>query len=178
MVVSFSTSVDLATDVAIMALPITLLPSLQLNCKKKVGLGVIFSLAALIICAAIVRLTQVVVNVNYAVDLIGLCLWGIVEASTAILVGSLLPLKAFLTRGVKQYVFNVKSSLQIRQTVRRDQRGENSQGLDSPTVVVADFIPLDDVHRSYQLDGGICVQNTFETHIEHNNLSRDNDVAL
>jgi len=92
--VLFSTSVDIATDLMIMALPIALLPSLQLDMRKKIGLGIAFSLALLIICVAIVRMTQVIVADR--VDLVGLAVWGAVETTTAVVVGCLPPLKALL----------------------------------------------------------------------------------
>ncbi|KAJ4166019.1 hypothetical protein NW765_007245 [Fusarium oxysporum] len=60
--VIFSTTVDVATDLMIMALPIAVLPSLQLDKKKKIGLGIAFSLGIIIICVAIVRMSQVIVG--------------------------------------------------------------------------------------------------------------------
>ncbi|EMT69771.1 hypothetical protein FOC4_g10000896 [Fusarium odoratissimum] len=72
--VIFSTTVDVATDLMIMALPIAVLPSLQLDKKKKIGLGIAFSLGIIIICVAIVRMSQVIVGKK--VDLVGLAIWG------------------------------------------------------------------------------------------------------
>lgn len=167
---------DVATDLTIMALPIALLPSLQLNMKKKIGLGVAFSLAVLIICVAIVRMTQVIVNEK--VDVIGLAIWGAVETSTAVIVGSLPPLKALLTRGVRKYASNGKSSQKYGRPVRSNPNDEFSVVSQSRTVMVAESIPLDDLHRSSQKDGGIYVQKMFETHVEYDNSSReDNDEA-
>lgn len=170
--VLFSTSVDVATDVCIMALPIALLPSLQLDLKKKVGLGVAFSLAVLIVCVAIVRMTQVIVNEK--VDLVGLAIWGAVETSTAIVVGSLPPLKALLSRSVKKYS-SKNTSQRYGRGVRSSQRDHFSHGSASRTIMASEPIPLDDMHRSKQYDGGIYVQKMFETHVEYDNSSRDDD---
>lgn len=171
--VLFSTSLDVATDLIIMALPIALLPSLQLNIKKKIGLGVAFSLAVLIICVAIVRMTQVIVNQK--VDLIGLAIWGAVETSTAVIVGSLPPLKALLTRSVKKYASNGKSSQKYGKNVRSNQHNDYALGSQSRTIMVAESIPLDDMHTSNQKNGGIYVQKAFETHVEYDNSSREDD---
>ncbi|KND91971.1 hypothetical protein TOPH_03282 [Tolypocladium ophioglossoides CBS 100239] len=171
--VIFSTSVDITTDLMIMALPIALLPSLQLNARKKVGLGVTFSLATLIICVAIVRMTQVIVPDS--VDLVGLAIWGAVETTTAIIVGSLPPLKALLSRGVKKYSTSMKSGQKYPgPRSRRDEYGSASV---SRSVMVTESIPLDNMHRSRQLDGGIYVQKMFETHVEYDASSRDDDEA-
>src|SRR5687768_7975016 len=85
----------------IMALPIAVLPSLQLDKRKKIGLGIAFSLGVIIICVAIVRMTQVIVGTT--VDLVGLAVWGAVETATAIVVGSLPPLKALMSRSVREF---------------------------------------------------------------------------
>jgi hypothetical protein len=156
-----------------MSLPIALLPSLQLNMKKKVGLGVAFSLAFLIICVAIVRMTQVIVNEK--VDLVGLAIWGAVETSTAVIVGSLPPLKAFLTRGVMKYASSGKTSQKYGKPVRSNQRDEYTLASHSRTIMATDSIPLDDLHTSKQKDGGIYVQKMFETHVEYDNSSREED---
>ncbi|KAK2590855.1 hypothetical protein QQS21_011467 [Conoideocrella luteorostrata] len=171
--VLFSTALDVVTDVTIMALPIALLPSLQLNIKKKIGLGVAFSLAVLIICVAIVRMTQVIVNEK--VDLIGLAIWGAIETSTAVIVGSLPPLKSFLTRGVKKYSSNVKSGQKYGKHISSYHHDELSLGSANRTIMVAESIPLDDVHKSNHLEGGIYVQKMFETHVEYESSSKNND---
>ncbi|GKT51421.1 uncharacterized protein ColSpa_11602 [Colletotrichum spaethianum] len=178
--VIYSTTVDIASDLMIMVLPITVLPSLQLDKKKKVGLGLAFSLAIIIICVAIVRMTQVIQGKT--VDLVGLAIWGAVETATAVVVGSLPPLKALLTRGVKKYHSSQKKTTQ-RYGGQKSQPGAMSSygpNTTSRSVMVTESIPLDDLHRSGQMDGRVYVQKTYETHVEQDYSSReDNDeVAI
>ena len=172
--VLYSTSVDVATDLMIMALPIAVLPSLQLDMRRKIGLGIAFSLGIIIICVAIVRMTQVIIG--QTVDLVGLAVWGAIETSVAIIVGSLPPLKALLSRGVKKYG-SAKKSGYAQGPSQGGVTGGNGYGPSSAsrTVMVAESIPLDDVHRSTQKDGGIYVQKTYETQVEDYASSRDDD---
>jgi hypothetical protein len=163
----------------IMALPIAVLPSLQLNAKKKIGLGVAFSLGLVIIGVAIVRMSQVIVG--QTVDLVGLAIWGSIETSVAIIVGSLLPLKALISRSTKKYS-SKKASSQKYNVGGADSglRPDFTPGSASRTIMVADPIPLDDLHRSAQINGGIYVQRTYEMHVENDNSSReyDDEVAM
>ncbi|ENH66758.1 hypothetical protein FOC1_g10007408 [Fusarium oxysporum f. sp. cubense race 1] len=152
--VIFSTTVDVATDLMIMALPIAVLPSLQLDKKKKIGLGIAFSLGIIIICVAIVRMSQVIVGKK--VDLVGLAIWGAVETATAL---------GLLTRGIKKYATSRSgrtdpADYDSRSSQRR--RGHGS-AMTPRAIVVSDCIPLDDLHRSRQVDGGIYVHKTFTT---------------
>jgi hypothetical protein len=178
--VIYSTSVDIASDLMIMGLPIAILPSLQLDFRRKVGLGIAFSLGAIIMSVAVVRMTQVITS-GGMVDLVGLAIWGAVETATAMIVGSLPPLKALLSRSVKKYSSGNKSHYgtgrthQVTGTAGRGGYGPNST---SRTVMVAESIPLDEVHRSAQKDGGIYVQRTYETRIEFDEASsREDDEA-
>ncbi|TIC91890.1 hypothetical protein CH35J_010859 [Colletotrichum higginsianum] len=183
--VLYSTAVDIASDLMIMALPLTVLPSLQLDARRKVGLGVAFSLAVIIICVAVVRMTQIVRGGT--VDLVGLAIWGAVETATAVVVGSLPPLKALLTRGVRKYHSSAKKPSQryyaggghgsVPGTTAGGAGGGGGYGPDtrSRSVMVTESIPLDDMHRSSQMDGRIYVQRTYETHVEHDNSSREGD---
>ncbi|KAK2806809.1 hypothetical protein FQN50_005671 [Emmonsiellopsis sp. PD_5] len=173
--VIFSTSVDISTDIMIMALPIAALPSLQLDRRKKVGLGIIFGLGFIIICVAVVRMTQVVRG--GAVDLVGLAIWGAVETATAIVVGCLPPLKSLVSRGLKKYQTTRKSSSNRQ---RRNYYGHSNShhttttnlnpadpyvadGIQSHPAVVSESIPLDSWHRSGHTDGAIYVQKMFTT---------------
>lgn len=175
--VLYSTTVDITTDVMIMALPIAVLPSLQLDRKKKIGLAVAFSLALIIICVALVRMTQVIKGGT--VDLVGLAIWGAIETATAVIVGCLPPLKALLTRGIKKY----HSGKQTSQRYGGHSAGTagvlNSRGHDmvSRTTMVTESIPLDNMHKSSHINGRIFVQRTYETHVECDNASRDDDEA-
>ncbi|KAI6777743.1 Pth11-like integral membrane [Emericellopsis cladophorae] len=167
--VLYSTSVDIASDLMIMALPIMVLPSLQLDKRKKIGLGIAFSLGFIIIAVAIVRMSQVIVGDQ--VDLVGLAIWGAVETATAVIVGSLPALKGVLARSIKNYQTT-------RRTGGKYATGSGSmpingyaQGSRGRTVHITNSIPLDDVHESSHVDGGIFVRKTYEQHVEQKALS-------
>lgn len=152
-----------------MAIPLTLLPTLQLDRKRKIGLGIAFSLGAIIVIVAIVRMTQVIVREQ--VDLIGLAIWGAVETGTAIIVGSLLPLKALLSRRVKHYQSSKKTSQRYGgssgSAIREGLGGSPSKN------VWAESIPLDHTHRIRQENGGIYVERTYEIRVGDSNSSRE-----
>ncbi|KAK1971603.1 hypothetical protein LY78DRAFT_598238 [Colletotrichum sublineola] len=174
--VLYSTSVDVVSDLMIMALPLTVLPALQLDKKKKIGLACAFSLAIIIICVAIVRMTQVLKGQH--VDIVGLAIWGAVETATAVVVGSLPPLKALLTRGVKKYHSNSSKNNAQRYVRTESQPGGASTyvaNMTSRSVMVTQSIPLDDLHTSRQMNGRIYVQRTYETHSSRDNSSREDD---
>ncbi|KAK1518128.1 hypothetical protein CPAR01_15777 [Colletotrichum paranaense] len=160
----FATAADVFTDLLIMSLPIAVLPSLQLDFRKKFGLAVAFCLALITILTAIVRMTQVLKGET--VDMVGLAVWSLTELGTAIIVGSLPPLKALLTRGMRKY----NGSRTNRNKSYINCRGEPSNGYGpnntSRSVMVAESIPLDNRHRSEQFDGGIYVQKTCEVRVE------------
>lgn len=178
----FSTSVDIATDLMIMALPISVLPSLQLDARRKFGLAVAFGLSFIIISVAIVRMTQVIISgKDGVVDLVGLAVWGAIETSTAVIVGSLPPLKALLSRSVKKYSTRAKYQYQYGASgshhgLRTPGTG-NKYGQDSASriVMVAESIPLDGMHTSNQKDGRIYVQRTYETTVEFDRVSSRGD---
>ncbi|CAH0041172.1 unnamed protein product [Clonostachys rhizophaga] len=176
----YSTSVDIASDVMIMALPIAVLPSLQLNRKKKIGLGIAFSIGFIIIAVALVRMSQILIG--QTVDMIGLAIWGAIETMTAVIVGSLLPLKALLTRNIRNYT-GKKSSQRSGLSHKYGGDGSVSRGPDglvpnrSRSVMVAESIPLDDIHKSNQKDGQIYVQKTYGMQVEQGRLS-DDEIAI
>lgn len=163
----------------IMAIPIAVLPSLQLDKKKKIGLGIAFSLGIIIICVAIVRMSQVIIGSK--VDLVGLAIWGSVETATALIVGSLPPLKSLLTRGVKRYKTSrtgPSGYAAYGSSNSQRRQGNYGTGAASRSMMAAECIPLDDVHRSSQVDGRIYVQKTFETATERDDCSsKDDDEA-
>jgi hypothetical protein len=187
--VVYSTSVDIATDLMIMGLPIAALPSLQLDLRKKIALGFVFGLGVIIICVAVVRMTQVVVGDQ--VDLVGLAIWGAVETATALVVGSLPPLKSIIARGVRKYQSSRgagKSSSNTNgrygeHSSNRNTRGTGDRyanGTASRAAIVSESIPLDGMHKSSQIDGGIYVQKTFTTFVDKDDSSRegDDEVAI
>lgn len=94
----FSTTVDAASDLMIMALPLLVLPSLLLTRAMKLGIGSAFCLGLFVVAAAILRATQVT---HGGVDVVGLAIWGAVETSTAMIVGSLLPIGGALASRIR-----------------------------------------------------------------------------
>ncbi|KAI7231661.1 hypothetical protein KC330_g6287 [Hortaea werneckii] len=96
--ISYSTAVDVLSDLLMMLLPIGLLRDLQVDRRQKIGLAGIFSVGWIIIAAAIIRCTQIVANAR--TDPVGLAVWGLVESSISVMVGSLPALKAFFSRAV------------------------------------------------------------------------------
>ncbi|KAL2134876.1 hypothetical protein VTI74DRAFT_10602 [Chaetomium olivicolor] len=184
--VLFSTTVDVTSDLMIMALPIAILPSLQLDVRRKAGLGIAFSLGAVIIAVALVRMTQVTTNSSAGVvDLIGLAIWGAVESATAVVVGTLPPLKALLSRSVKKYSSygnrsKYYASGRTPHGVSTSAHAGYAPNSVSRTVMVAESIPLDGLHRSTQKDGGIYVQRSYHTTVEFDEASSrdDDEVAI
>ncbi|KAM0234057.1 hypothetical protein ACHAP5_010200 [Fusarium lateritium] len=174
--VIFSTAVDISSDLMIMALPIAVLPSLQLDKKKKIGLGIAFSLGIIIICVATIRMSQVVVGDQ--VDLVGLAIWGAVETATALVVGSLPALKGLLSRGIKKYTTSRSGRTDPTDYDSRNSQRRRGQGsaMTPRAIMVSDCIPLDDMHQSDQVDGGIYVHKTFDMAMERDETSsRDED---
>ncbi|KAF5714039.1 hypothetical protein FMUND_7612 [Fusarium mundagurra] len=156
--VIFSTTVDVATDLMIMALPIAVLPSLQLDIRKKIGLGIVFSLGIIIICVAIVRMSKVIVGNQ--VDLVGLAIWGAVETATALVVGSLPALKGLLNRSIKKYAASRSGRTDPADNGSRSSQRRRGHGsaLTPRAILASDCIRLDDdVHHSGQVGGGIYV---------------------
>lgn len=176
--VLFSTSVDIVTDLMIMALPIAILPSLQLDTRRKIGLGLAFSLGIIIIVVAIVRMTQVSTGLVVGVDLIGLAIWSAVESTTAVIVGTLPPLKALLSRGVKKASSRNKSGYGTGMTGKGAGNGHGGYGPNSTarTIMVAESIPLDEMHD--QRDGGIYVQRSYQTIVEFDESSSREDDEI
>jgi hypothetical protein len=173
--VLFSTTVDITTDLMIMALPIAMLPSLQLDQKKKIGLAVAFSLGLIIISVAVVRMTQVIVG--DVVDLVGLAIWGAVETATAVVVGSLPPLQGLFIRSVIKHTTNKSSQKYKVGKMSNDPTKGYAIGVSSKSAMASESIPLSDMHRTSQVNGGIYVQRTYTTRIEPDSDSRDDDEA-
>jgi hypothetical protein len=99
----------------IMALPIKLLTFLHVSQAQRLALIGIFSVGAIVIACALVRLTQIVAQARS--DPVGLAVWGIVESSMSVVVGSLPALKSFfgraLDRTIKRYSGQL-NSLDVR----------------------------------------------------------------
>lgn len=96
---AFSTTIDVVCDLMIMALPLSVLPMLLLTRSMKLGIGAAFCIGLFIVVVAILRATQVS---HGKTDIVGLAIWGAVETSTAIIVGSLLPICGALVSRVRR----------------------------------------------------------------------------
>jgi hypothetical protein len=176
--IAYSTAVDVASDLMIMSLPLALIPSLQLDRKKKVGLVVVFSLGFIIIAFAVIRMTQVIHHTN--VDLVGLAIWSSVESSVAVIVGCMPPLKGFLTKSMRAY------------TAKRSAHGYNaaSKGFNSrdqatyagagqsKSAVITESIPLDETNRSRheQDQGQIFVSTSYGWHHDTRSVADDSSA--
>jgi hypothetical protein len=96
----------------IMALPIKLLTFLHVSRAQRLALIGIFSVGCIVIACALVRLTQIIAHARS--DPVGLAVWGVVESSMSVVVGSLPALKSFFgkawDRTVKRYSGQLLSS--------------------------------------------------------------------
>ncbi|OLN95473.1 hypothetical protein CCHL11_05161 [Colletotrichum chlorophyti] len=157
--VIFATTCDVTTDLLILAVPIGVLPSLNLDAKKKVGLAVAFSLVLITISIAVLRMWQ---NLKGdLIDFVAFCLWGNMGLYVALVVGSLPPLKGFFTNGFRRFNRSLRNNQSDTpgQAAARENYGPKTG---SRSVMVAESIPLDDMHQSKQLDGGIYVHKTCD----------------
>ncbi|MCJ1468537.1 hypothetical protein MMC07_007166, partial [Pseudocyphellaria aurata] len=77
--VSYSTTVDILTDVLIMALPFRLLYSVKITTKQKLGLFGVFGIATIIIVVAIIRAVQITTRAR--TDAVLLTVWSIIEST-------------------------------------------------------------------------------------------------
>lgn len=167
--VIISTILDIITDMVIMYLPLSVLPLLNLDKRRKIGFAAISGLSIFVVCVSIVRMTQAIASER--VDLVGLTIWSSVETCVALIVGSLPALRGLLPRGIRRYATK-KSRKDMKEN---DFHPQDSYplGSRSRTIMVAESIPLDDAHRSAQMDGGIYVQRMFTTHVETEGSSID-----
>ncbi|KAL2114011.1 hypothetical protein VUR80DRAFT_1307 [Thermomyces stellatus] len=95
--VYYSTTVDVFTDLCIMAMPLKLIYKLkQISTKQKLGLTCVFGLCFVMIAFSIVRAKQVLVPQHF-VNLTLLMTWSTLTASISVIVGSLPAFKIFLT---------------------------------------------------------------------------------
>ncbi|KAJ4148568.1 hypothetical protein LMH87_003032 [Akanthomyces muscarius] len=161
--VVFSTALDIATDILIVTLPLSVLPLVNLDKRKKIALGFMFTLSLLIVCVSIVRMTQILVDVN--VDLVGLTIWSTVETCIALIMGSLPPFSGLLSRKVGK----TKTTKPIRSIMDNDFNPEKLYPLASRTVTTTKVepVPVDDLYYKTQPSDGIYVQRTFESYAEH-----------
>ncbi|RMZ03108.1 hypothetical protein D0860_06953 [Hortaea werneckii] len=100
--ISYSTAIDVLSDLLIILLPSGLLRHLQVDKRHKVGLAGIFGIGLVRIPCAIIRWTQIVLSAR--TDPVGLAVWSLAESSISVMVGSLPALKALFTRTVHRTV--------------------------------------------------------------------------
>lgn len=125
----------------IMALPLRLLPDLQVNRRQKIGLTAIFGIGCVVIAIAVVRLTQIVGKER--ADPVGLALWGIVESSISVVVGSLPALKSFLGRAIQRTLHHGSMPLRNYGTPPHKQHSSGrSMKLFSNNHGEVDVVPL------------------------------------
>ncbi|KAI6912940.1 hypothetical protein KC318_g1720 [Hortaea werneckii] len=100
--ISYSTAVDVLSDILIILLPSGLLRHLQVDKRHKLGLAGIFGIGLVRIPCAIIRWTQIVLTAR--TDPVGLAVWSLAESSISVMIGSLPALKALFTRTVNRTV--------------------------------------------------------------------------
>ncbi|KAK5166446.1 uncharacterized protein LTR77_007989 [Saxophila tyrrhenica] len=140
--ISYSTAIDIFTDFLIMALPIRMIRNLQVNAKQKAGLAGIFSVGLIIIAVALVRLSQIVTHAR--ADPVGLAVWGLVESSIAVVVGSLPPLKAFMTRTLARTMNRSKGASGGNSRVKYNNFDPQEEQSLSKSQARVGAIPLED----------------------------------
>ncbi|KAL4971700.1 hypothetical protein BDW66DRAFT_155416 [Aspergillus desertorum] len=99
--ISYSTAVDILSDLMIMAFALWIVWSTTISLRQKLGLVAVFSLGAVIIAFAIVRAVNILGR-SYT-DAVGLAVWGVAESSVSVIVGCLPPFKTFLSRSNSTY---------------------------------------------------------------------------
>lgn len=161
--VIFSTVLDIFTDILIVCLPLSILPLLNLDVKKKIAVGFVFTLSLLIVAVSIARMTQIIVDTT--VDLVGLTIWSTVETCIALIVGSLLPFSGLLSQKVQQ-MKTLKPSRAAAVENDFDPAKAYAMTTRSVTTTRIEPTPAGEVVRRAQMDGGIHVQRTFVSYIE------------
>ncbi|KAH8801349.1 hypothetical protein F5884DRAFT_512708 [Xylogone sp. PMI_703] len=91
--ISYSTFVDVLTDLMIMAIPLLIVTKIRISGAQRLGLIGVFSLAFITIAIAIVRCVQAINNER---ELVFLAVWSTIESSVSVIVGCLPPFKTFL----------------------------------------------------------------------------------
>lgn len=158
----FSTVLDVVSNVAIIALQLSVLPVLSLDRKKKIGLGVIFGLNITVVCVAILRMAQILMDEQ--IDIVGLDIWSAVEICIALIIGSLPPLHGLLSRLRRKRRAAKRSNASLESDL--DMDALYPYGSRSNAVMRIESILMDDAHRNSMREGGIYVQRMFSIHVE------------
>ncbi|KAK1971597.1 hypothetical protein LY78DRAFT_699172 [Colletotrichum sublineola] len=138
----YAAAVDIATDLLIMGLPIAVLPGLQLDIRKKLGLAVAFNLALLTILTAVIRMTQVMKPDG--LDMVGLSVWSITELGVSIAVGSLPPLRILFTSGFRRYIKGKKADHKCPAKGRDDNGNGYCPDTIQPTLLTTKMLEKHD----------------------------------
>ncbi|KAJ5566588.1 hypothetical protein N7535_008226 [Penicillium sp. DV-2018c] len=93
--ISYSTAVDILTDLLIMSLPLRILWQSKINMQQKIGLVILFCLGFVIVAAAIVRAVEITGKAY--TDQVALAVWSVVESSISVVVGCLPPFRAIIS---------------------------------------------------------------------------------
>jgi hypothetical protein len=107
--ISYSTAVDVLTDLVIMVLPYKLLIALRVSKAQRFALVGIFSVGCIVIACSLIRLTQIIAHARS--DPVGLAVWGVVESSMSVVVGSLPALKSYFGRAWDRTVMRYSGQL-------------------------------------------------------------------
>ena len=160
--ISYSTAVDVLSDLMIMALPIRILPTLRMNGAQKQGLALIFCIGFLIIATALVRLSQIVTTQR--TDPVGLAVWGLVESNVAVIVGTLPALKGLISRKVQStFVSSGPRSRRRYGNISDEERYELSKNRATVDITtLQDSSTTDIVQRAP--DGQIVVERQYTVH--------------
>lgn len=100
----FSLGCDLLTDVLIMAIPIRVLASLQINTKEKISIAFVFLVGVITMVAAIVRCVSLKGKQSGSGELSvpWLIFWGAIECAVAIIVACLPSFAIFIRTKIKK----------------------------------------------------------------------------
>ncbi|KAK3991121.1 hypothetical protein QBC44DRAFT_237800 [Cladorrhinum sp. PSN332] len=121
----FSTTIDVFTDLCIMAMPLGLIWNVKVTWRQRLGLVTVFCLGFVMIAFAIIRANQVLVAQQF-VNLTLLMVWSTLAASISVIVGTLPALKALITNRKKQHATN-KSTGSHNRSVRMGSMGSRKE---------------------------------------------------
>jgi hypothetical protein len=162
--ISYSTAVDILSDIMIMLLPLRILPKLQVSRRQKMGLAGVFCVGIMVVASAIARLTQIIGQERS--DPVGLSVWGLVESSVSVIVGSLPPLKNMLGKTLSRTRRGYSPYAADDSTFGRSGRWKVSSALKTRTKTTSiqlketDESPLSS-HTHSDSKGKIHVQQEF-----------------
>jgi hypothetical protein len=170
-------------DIMIMLLPLRLLPKLQVSRRQKVGLAGVFCVGIMVVASAIARLTQIIGQERS--DPVGLSVWGLVESSVSVIVGSLPPLKNMLGKTLSRTRRGYSPYAAEDGTFGRSGRGKVSSALKTRTKTTSIQLKESQLssHAHSDSKGRIHVQQEFgwarttsEPDVESNSHDHSHDI--